>query len=263
MKVHLLAHTPEPERLVAAAAKNCYSATDVDSILDGMTPERTDSFLQMLAGLGHASPIEHASFTFAIEGVSRSLLAQLTRHRIASYSVQSQRYVRERGFEYVVPPEIEKLPAAKAAFLRAMEDDQRIYEELATALLEGHVKELLAQGVPEPEARRRAEKMSIEDARYVLPNACATRIVMTANARSLQNFFRLRCCNRAQWEIRALAEEMYRLCYAAAPGLFSHSGPSCVDGACSEGKMSCGNAAKVRTRYLSLRAAARNIPEEI
>ena len=253
MKVYLLAHTPDPEKLVAAAAKNCYSATDVDSIMDGLTPEKTDSFLQMLTDLGHASPVEHASFTFAIEGVSRSLLAQITRHRIASFSVQSQRYVREHGFEYVIPPEIEKIPAAKAAFVRAMEDDQRTYKELTAALLEGHAAALLAQGVPEKEVRRRAEKMSIEDARYVLPNACTTRIVMTTNARSLKNFFQLRCCNRAQWEIRALADEMYRLCYAAAPSLFAHCGPSCVDGACSEGKMSCGKAAEVRAHYLALR----------
>ena len=253
MKVYLLAHTPDPEKLVAAAAKNCYSATDVDSIMDGLTPEKTDSFLQMLTDLGHASPVEHASFTFAIEGVSRSLLAQITRHRIASFSVQSQRYVREHGFEYVIPPEIEKIPAAKAAFVRAMEDDQRTYKELTAALWEGHAAALLAQGVPEKEVRRRAEKMSIEDARYVLPNACTTRIVMTTNARSLKNFFQLRCCNRAQWEISALAEEMYRLCYAAAPSLFAHCGPSCVDGACSEGKMSCGKAAEVRAHYLALR----------
>lgn len=253
MKVKLLAHTPEPEKLIAAAAKNCYSAANVDSVLDGLTPEKTDGFLQMLTELGHDSPVEHASFTFAIEGVSRSLLAQLTRHRIASFSVQSQRYVRENGFEYVIPPEIEKIPAAKQAFLRAMEDDQRTYEELTAALLESHRKELTAQGVPEKEVRRRAEKMAIEDARYVLPNACTTRIVMTANARSLKNFFQLRCCNRAQWEIRALAEEMYRLCFAAAPTLFAHCGPSCADGPCSEGKMTCGRAAEVRAHYLALR----------
>lgn len=253
MKVQLLSYTPDPEKLIAAAAKNCYSSTDVDSIMDGLTSEKIERFMQMLVDLGHESPIEHVSFTFAIEGVSRSLLAQITRHRIASYSVQSQRYVREHGFEYVIPPEIEKRPAAKAAFIRAMEEDQRVYEELTAALMKNHVEELLAQGIPEKEAHRRAEKMSIEDARYVLPNACTTRIVMTANARSLKNFFRLRCCNRAQWEIRALAEEMYRLCYAAAPVLFARCGPSCVDGACSEGKMSCGKAVEVREHYLALR----------
>ena len=253
MKVRLLAYTPDPERLIAAAAKNCYSSIDVDGVLDGLTEEKTRSFLQMLTEMGHESPIEHASFTFAIEGVSRSLLAQITRHRIASFSVQSQRYVRERGFEYVVPPEIEKIPAAKEKFIQAMEDDQRTYEELTAALMEGHLKELLDAGVPEKKARSQAQKKSIEDARYVLPNACTTRILMTANARSLQNFFRLRCCNRAQWEIRALAEEMYKLVYAVAPTLFSKCGPSCVDGACSEGKMSCGQAAEVRAHYRALR----------
>ncbi|WP_283675210.1 FAD-dependent thymidylate synthase [Butyricicoccus sp. Marseille-Q5471] len=258
MNVKLLAYTPDPERLVAAAAKNCYSSTNVDSILDGLTDEKTESFMQMLSDIGHESPIEHASFTFAIEGVSRSLLAQITRHRMASYSVQSQRYVREKGFEYIVPPEIDKIPAAREQFVKAMENDQRTYEALTATLMEGYLQELLGAGVPEKQAKSQAEKRAIEDARYVLPNACATRIVMTANARSLKNFFALRCCNRAQWEIRALAEEMYRLVYAVAPTLFSHCGPACVDGACTEGKMSCGKAAQVRVHYQSLRAEAAN-----
>ncbi len=186
MKVRLLSYTPDPERLIAAAAKNCYSAADVDGILDGLTEEKTQSFLQMLTEIGHESPIEHVNFSFAIEGVSRSLLAQITRHRLASYSVQSQRYVRERGFEYVVPPEIEKIPEAKQKFIAAMESDQRTYEELTPFLLEEHLQTLLASSVPEKQARSQAEKKAIEDARYVLPNACTTRIVMTANARSLK-----------------------------------------------------------------------------
>lgn len=126
----------------------------------------------MLSEIGHESPIEHVSFTFAIEGVSRSLLAQITRHRMASFSVQSQRYVREKGFEYVLPPEIDKIPAAREKFIQAMEDDQRTYEELTAALMEGYLKELLEQGIPEKAARSKAEKHAIEDARYVLPNAC-------------------------------------------------------------------------------------------
>lgn len=255
MTVRLLSHTPEPERLIAAAAKNCYSSVNVDGILDGLTEEKTLSFLQMLTEIGHESPIEHVSFTFAIEGVSRSLLAQITRHRMASYSVQSQRYVRENGFEYVVPPAIEKIPQAKAQFLQAMEDDQRTYEALTETLMEGYLKENLQAGMSEKAARSHAEKKAIEDARYVLPNACATRIVMTANARSLYNFFRLRCCNRAQWEIRALAEEMYKLVYAVAPTLFRNAGPACVSGPCSEGKMTCGQANQVRAHYLALQNA--------
>ena len=125
MKVKLLSHTPDPEKLVAAAAKNCYSASNVDNILEGLTEEKAESFVNMLSEIGHESPIEHVSFTFAIEGVSRSLLAQITRHRMASFSVQSQRYVREKGFEYVVPPEIDKIPAAREKFIQAMEDDHR------------------------------------------------------------------------------------------------------------------------------------------
>ena len=188
MKVKLLAYTPDPEKLVAAAAKNCYSSTDVDSVMEGLTEEKTASFVNMLAEIGHESPVEHVSFTFAIEGVSRSLLAQITRHRMASYSVQSQRYVREHGFEYVVPPEIDKIPAAREQFIRAMEDDQRTYEALTETLMEGYLCELLEQGVPEKQARSKAEKHAIEDARYVLPNACTTRIVMTANVRSPAQF---------------------------------------------------------------------------
>ncbi|WP_455560139.1 FAD-dependent thymidylate synthase [Agathobaculum hominis] len=253
MKVKLLAHTPEPEKLIAAAAKNCYSSSNIDNVLEGLTEEKTENFVNMLSEIGHESPIEHVSFTFAIEGVSRSLLAQITGDRMASFSLQRQRYVREKGFEYVLPPEIDKIPAAREKFIQAMEDDQRTYEELTAALMEGYLKELLEQGIPEKAARSRAEKHAIEDARYVLPNACATRIMMTANARSLKNFFRLRCCNRAQWEIRELAEQMYRLVYAVAPTLFGHCGPACVDGVCTEGKMSCGKAAEVRAHYMELR----------
>ena len=152
MKVKLLAHTPEPEKLIAAAAKNCYSSSNIDNVLEGLTEEKTENFVNMLSEIGHESPIEHVSFTFAIEGVSRSLLAQITRHRMASFSVQSQRYVREKGFEYVLPPEIDKIPAAREKFIQAMEDDQRTYEELTAALMEGYLKELLEQGIPEKAA---------------------------------------------------------------------------------------------------------------
>ncbi len=256
MKVKLIAHTPLPEQLISAAAKNCYSAATVDTLLDGLDEEKTRSYLTMLTDIGHESPIEHASFTFAIEGVSRSLLAQITRHRMASFSVQSQRYVKEHAFEFVIPHEIEAVPEAKAAFLQAMEDDQRTYEQLTAILQKRHMEVFLSEGLSEKEARRKAEKKAIEDARYVLPNACATKLVMTANARSLHNFFRLRCCNRAQWEIRELAEEMYKQVYAVAPTLFRKAGPPCVCGACTEGKMSCGQAQQVRAHYEQLRAEA-------
>ncbi|HIS53001.1 MAG TPA: FAD-dependent thymidylate synthase [Candidatus Onthomonas avicola] len=254
LHVQLIAHTPEPERVVAAAAKLCYSDTGVETLLEGLTPEKSAKFVKMLASYGHASPIEHASFTFGIEGVSRALLAQITRHRIASFSVQSQRYVRLDDFRFVIPPEVEADPASKAAFLAAMKEEGRQYLQLAQTLQAKHKAEFLAQGLPEGEAERKAEKLANEDARFVLPNACETKMVVTMNARSLQNFFRLRCCNRAQWEIRALAEEMFKLVYPIAPALFDRSGPPCVAGACTEGKMTCGRAEEVHARYTRLRA---------
>ncbi|MBE6831727.1 MAG: FAD-dependent thymidylate synthase, partial [Ruminococcaceae bacterium] len=141
-KVTLIAYTPEPEKTVAQAAKLCYSPASIEDISEGLTDEKVASFVDMLAEIGHESPIEHASFTFGIEGVSRSFLAQMTRHRIASYSVQSQRYVTEACFEYVIPPEIEAISEAKAEFLLAMEEDQKHYEKLTSLLKERHKKAL-------------------------------------------------------------------------------------------------------------------------
>ena len=197
MLVKLITYTPEPEKAVACAAKLCYASSDIDSLYDGLTEEKTAAFLDHLNNIGHASPIEHANFTFGIEGVSRSLLAQITRHRIASFSVQSQRYVKNKELEYVLPPEIEAVPEAKEEFIRAMEEDIEHYERLTAILQEKHKKAFMEQGDDEKTAARKAEKKAIEDARFVLPNACATKIVMTMNARSLMNFFSLRCCSRA------------------------------------------------------------------
>ena len=252
MEVKLLAYTPQPEKTVACAAKLCYAAADIDTVYEGLTEEKTASFLEMLNSIGHESPIEHASFTFGIQGVSRSLLAQITRHRIASFSVQSQRYVKENAFEFVLPPEIEAIPEAKEEFLRAMEEDQKHYENLTALLKEKHKRELLAQGEDEKSANRKAEKKAIEDARFVLPNACATKMICTMNARSLLNFFTHRCCNRAQWEIRALAVEMLKEVKAVAPHIFEKAGPPCLRGNCPEGKMSCGKMKEVRERFASL-----------
>ncbi len=249
MKVTLIAHTPEPEKTIASAAKLCYSAADIDTVREGLTEEKTAAFVDMLAEIGHESPIEHASFTFGVEGVSRSLLAQLTRHRIASFSVQSQRYVKESMFEYVTPPEIAAIPEAAAAYQKAMEEDQTHYEHLTALLKEKHLKDLLAQGMEEKAAARAAEKKAIEDARFVLPNACTTKLIVTMNARSLMNFFHHRCCNRAQWEIRELAEQMLCLCLKVAPHLFKNAGPSCVAGPCPEGKMTCGKLLEMREKY--------------
>lgn len=246
--VRLLCHTPAPEQAVALGGRLCYSDVGIEQLYTDMAP-KSEKFVGKLTSMGHLSPIEHASFTFGIEGVSRSLLAQITRHRLASYSVQSQRYVKEACFEFVVPPEIEAIPEAKAEFLRAMEEDQAHYESLTAILKEKHVRRLLEEGKDEKTANRLAEKQAIEDARFVLPNACATKMIATFNARSLMNFFAHRCCNRAQWEIRQVAEQMLALVKEQAPHLFALAGPPCLTGPCPEGKMSCGKMLEVRRKY--------------
>jgi len=184
MLVQLIAHTNEPEKTVAAAAKLCYSDAHIETLLDGLTPDKTAAFLQKLTDLGHASPIEHASFTFGIEGVSRTFLAQVTRHRIASFSVQSQRYVRLEDFRYVIPPEIEAIPEAKAKFIDAMNTDAQKYLDLVQTLEDAHTRRLMEQGMEEKAARAKASKQANEDARFVLPNACETKMVMTMNSRN-------------------------------------------------------------------------------
>ena len=253
LTVKLLSFTPEPEKTVAAAAKLCYSSASIDTLREKTDDAEAARFTEMLADIGHESPIEHVSFTFGIEGVSRALLAQITRHRIASYSVQSQRYVNEARFEYVLPPEIEKDETAKQIFLKSMEDARQAYAKLSTILAENKLAELQKQGVPEAKAMKDAEKAAIEDARFVLPNACATKLIVTMNARSLYNFFKHRVCSRAQWEIRVLAKEMLRLVLSAAPTLFSRAGPGCLSEPCPEGKMSCGKAALVKSELEELR----------
>ena len=247
--VKLLCHTPEPEKIVAAAAKLCYASQGVEGLLDGLTPEKTERFIKMLMGLGHQSPVEHVTFTFGIEGVSRSFLAQITRHRIASYSVQSQRYVRLDPFEYITPPAVAADPEAVAAYERAMAASLESYRALVEILQRNHTARLMAEGLDEKTAASRAEKMANEDARFVLPTAGETKMVVTMNVRSLYNFFHLRCCNRAQWEIRAVADEMCRLVKEVAPTLFVNAGPPCVSGPCPEGKMSCGQAAEMRRKF--------------
>ena len=253
LKVRLLTHTPDPQKIMAAAAKLCYARADIDSVMEGLTPEKTDDFIDMLSSLGHESPMEHMTFTFGIENVSRALLAQITRHRMASFSVKSQRYVREGAFEYVTPPEIADNPEALALYKEIMAEDQRKYDRLAEILKDKHIKTFMAEGKDEKTATRLAEKKAIEDARFVLPNACETQMVMTMNARSLHNFFRHRCCARAQWEIQEIANQMLKLVSEVAPNLFKNAGPSCLTGPCPEGKMSCGKAKEMKEFYKELK----------
>ena len=243
--VNLLAHTPHPEKIVAAAAKLCYSAAGIDDLMDGLDNENTAAFLGRLMSLGHHSPLEHAVFTFGIEGVSRALLAQITRHRIASFSVQSQRYVGLDDFSYVTPPSITGAPAAKEVFERSMKVAGAVYNNLVDTLYAGYKAELEAQGPASASSLAGAKKQAFEDARFVLPNACETKMILTMNARSLRGFFAQRCCSRAQWEIRFLAGDMLRLCKEVSPQLFAGAGPACIGASCPEGKMSCGKPRKM------------------
>ena len=252
MNVSLIAYTPEPEKVVAAAAKLCYSQTGAKDIMNGLDEGTTYRFIDKLMDLGHASPLEHINFTFAVEGVSRVLTHQLVRHRIASYSQQSQRYVRLDQFEYIVPPAIKKNADASALFIKAMQEDQKTYDELVAILEASYMKENLGKGHSEKKAKALAEKLAIEDARFVFPNACETKIVITMNARSLINFFHHRCCNRAQWEIREMADVMLKLVQSVAPSIFGTMGPRCVEGPCPEGAMTCGEIVKVREKYATL-----------
>ncbi len=222
MKVTLISYTPNPERTVAAAARLCYSPVGVEDILTDLNDEEAGDFLETIMQMEHLNTIEHASFTFAVEGVSRVLSHQLVRHRIASYSQQSQRFVRNDEFEYVVPPSIKANPEAL-----------EIYEDMMRKIREAY--------------NRLADMVHQEDARYVLPNACETKIILTMNCHSLLNFFRLRCCNKAQWEIRTLAYKMLEEVRKVAPTIFEKAGPSCVSrNFCSEGKLSCGRINRIR-----------------
>jgi thymidylate synthase (FAD) len=228
MRVSLLTHTPDPERAVAAAARLCYSDTSIDALMDRSGTDRA-VFLRKILSLGHLSVLEHAGFTFGIEGISRACSHQLVRHRIASYSQQSQRYVSHRErFEAVTPPSIAERPAL-----------QKRYDVLLQQIHETY-REFLDAGI------------AAEDARFVLPNASATKLVMTMNARELRHFFALRCCRRAQWEIRAMAVDMLRLCRQAAPLLFADAGPGCLSGRCPEGPMTCGAMNQVRDEFSQL-----------
>ncbi len=229
MKVILIRYTPLPQESVALAAKLCYSRSSITDLEARVSAADQSDFIARLKSMGHESIFEHASFTFGIEGVSRVLLAQLTRHRLASFSVQSQRYVSyEKGFGYIIPPRIEALgDEAVQEYAAQMEQIEQWYTEWQ--------KKLGSKG-----------ESSNEDARFVLPNACETRILMTMNVRELWHFFALRMCSRAQWEIRAMAEQMHALCMQAAPELFCDSGPACLRGKCPEGEKSCGLAEQKR-----------------
>ncbi|MEE9356208.1 MAG: FAD-dependent thymidylate synthase [Methylococcaceae bacterium] len=235
MSVKLLSHTPDAENIIAKAAKLCYSDSTISELIERVNSQETGAFIEKLIGMGHDSPLEHVSFNFGVEGISRVTSHQLVRHRIASYSQQSQRYVKlNKTFDYIIPESIQGNRPAFEEYTRLMEVVHKIY----VALLDVDIP--------------------AEDARYILPNATETKIFITMNARTLLHFFQKRCCNRAQWEIRQMALEMLIEVKKVAPLLFHDAGPQCVAGTCGEGKMSCFKMGEVRDKYEAL-----NEPEEV
>jgi len=215
LKVVLLNYTKNPDRICAAAAQSCYSEKGASELFESTTDDKAKKKIKKVVAMGHLSVVEHAYFTFSVEGVSRSLTHQLVRHRVASYSQQSQRYVSMDKAQYVTPPTISSDPEAKRLFESSMENAWAVYKSLA-------------------------KKIPKEDARYVLPNACHTNIMITMNARELWHFFRLRCCRRAQWEIRLMAWRMLEEVKKVAPILFEEAGPGCLREPCPEGEYACG-----------------------
>ena len=217
LNVELLDVTKNALSVFYASARQCYSPEFAGEIFEDKTSsDKQERFIEKIMNSGHLSPLEHVKFTFAIEGVSRALTHQLVRHRVASYSQQSQRYVKENNFGYIIPPSIEKDEDTKKEFINIMEDIQKAYLKIL-------------------------KTTSPQDARFVLPQAAETKIVVTMNARELLHFFEERCCTRAQWEIRKLAYEMLLICKRELSAVFSMAGPKCLRlGYCPEGKFSCG-----------------------
>jgi len=210
MKVELLSYTPEPDRVVAISARLCYSKIGISELAEKLADDKIKDLLKKLESSGHLSPFEHANFTFGIEGISRVTSHQLVRHRIASYSQQSQRYVKMSNGEIVIPPSIKKNSSASELVYNLNDMAMSVYNKL------------IQLGIPE------------EDARYILPQGITTKIIVTMNARELLHFFNLRCCLRAQWEIRTMANLMLRKVKEVAPIIFEKAGPFCFSGPCPE-----------------------------
>jgi thymidylate synthase (FAD) len=230
LKIKLLSYNKNSIRTVTAAIRQCYSSDGAAKISRKVTPEKARRLIQQIIGSGHTSTIEHAVFTFAIEGVSRAMTHQLVRHRIASYSQQSQRYVKEGKLDFIMPPSVSRNLEANRIFKEAIKTDDEYYQKL------------LALDIPP------------EDARFLLPNAAETKIVVTMNARALMNFLQERLCTRAQWEIRILAQEIYKIVYKVAPEIFRYAGPTCeTEGICWQGKMYCGKKINKKKQKIEVR----------
>jgi thymidylate synthase (FAD) len=262
LNVKLLAHTPELEKIIAMAGKLCYSSSSISDLEDKLTEANIEKFIKMIMGIGHESILEHCSFTFAIEGVSRCLTHQLIRHRIASYSQQSQRYVKLDSFEYIIPKDIENIEYLKQRYIKNMDTIQDMYDNYVNELMDNYCYDYLVEetGLCSADIQQDSEimhtvmkshnkkmynafeKKAIENARYVLPNACETKIIVTMNIRTLIHFFQQRICSRAQEEIQSMAREILTQCREVSPIIFNHVGAPCfMYNKCPEGKMSCGN----------------------
>lgn len=254
-KVTLMGYTQTmnqqgPDAIVAAAGKLCYSKVGSDELLLTLSEDDIAKFVNNLLTIGHESPFEHASFSFFIEGISRTCSHQIVRHRIASYSQQSQRYVDlSETFRFIIPEAIQNNPRARELYLDSIINDYNAYVEITELIYNTYLKN--ADGKSDRE-KRNLKKKALEDARFALPNACETKIMMTMNARSLFNFFRERLCNRAQWEIRSVASQMLDLVLETAPNIFAKTGAPCVFGKCPEGKMSCGNKQEMRKKQIEV-----------
>ena len=275
LNLKLMSHTMNPELVIATAGKLCYSPANIEDLMEKQTPEMVERFVNMLVSMGHESPLEHAVFNFAIEGVSRSLTHQLVRHRIASYSQQSQRYVKESQFEYVVPNDIKNNAFLTSRYIGHMEETQETYDLIVNELIRNYVydfehyaeylaTQLMKLKIDEIQFHKWAEdywmcgefldalrkeykslysvleKKAIENARYIFPNAIETKIIVTMNLRSLINFCHHRCCRRSQEEINILAWGMADEVSKISPLLGKCLGASCQFGKCPEGTMTCG-----------------------
>lgn len=230
MKVKLLAYTKNPEVVVVAAIRQCYSSIGAKELKEKTDKETQKRLIEQIMASGHTSTLEHANFTFAVEGISRATEIQLVRHRMASYSIQSGRYVKRGKAKYTIPPEIIKNKTILKKYKKYLENCQNFYNELLEA------------------------GFKAEDARMAQPQSLQIKAVITMNARALLHFFELRCCQRAQWEIREMANKMLVEVRKAAPIIFSKAGPSCVtQKVCWEGDLSCGTWKKIKGAELRRR----------
>jgi thymidylate synthase (FAD) len=224
LHVALISFTKDPEITCA----KCASISSRREGIKDVSLEEARGIIRRVLGYGHESVIEHASFTFFAEGISRSLTHQLVRHRMASYTQQSMRYIdltKSKGY-FIIPRSISENEELAGLFDDVMTKCKNTYDILRK------------NGIPP------------EDSRFVLPIATQTKIAMTMNARELMHFFAMRCCLRAQWEIRQLANRMLKICKTVAPSLFEKAGPSCVKlGYCPEGKQTCGKLNEILKTY--------------